>query len=74
VNEIIWEKSYFSGHYQYYGVNVKATCNAYCHFTSLFVICPGGTSDCKAFYATNLDKLASHPPDDFFVVADNAFT
>jgi hypothetical protein len=73
-NEVTWVKSYFSGHYQCYGVNVQATCDAYCQFTSLSVICLGGTSDSKAFYASRVYNLVSHLPGGFFVVADNVYT
>ena len=42
-----------------YGLNVQATCDAFCRFTSLSVICPGGTSDSKSFYASNVYNLVS---------------
>jgi hypothetical protein len=45
-------KSYFWGHYQCYGLNMQATCDASCQFTSISVLCPGSTSDRKAFYAS----------------------
>jgi len=66
-------KDYFSGHYQCYGLNVQAVCDASCRFTSLSVLCPGGTSDSKAFYASNTYDLVQHLPDGFYVVADNAY-
>jgi hypothetical protein len=55
-------------------LNVQATCDAFCRFTSLSVICPGGTSDSKSFYASNVYNLVSQLPDGFFVVGDNAYT
>jgi hypothetical protein len=48
-NEVTRVKSYFSGHYQCYELNVQATCDASCHFTSISVLCPGSTSAIKAF-------------------------
>jgi hypothetical protein len=47
--EVEKEKSYFSGHYQCYGLNVQATCDVSCHFISLSALCLGSTSESKAF-------------------------
>jgi hypothetical protein len=73
-NEVTRVKSYFSGHYQCYGLNIQAICDAHCWFTSLSVICPGGTSDSKSFYALNIYNTISQLPACFFVVGDNAYT
>jgi hypothetical protein len=67
-------KPYFSGHYQCYGLNVQATCDADCRFTSLSVLCPGSTSDNKAFYTSHVYNLVHELLDGFFPVADNAYT
>ena len=66
--------AYFSGHYQCYGLNVQATCDASCRFTSLSVLCPGGTSDSKSFYASRVYNLVQELPDGYFAVGDNAYT
>jgi hypothetical protein len=42
-------KSYFSGHYQMYGVIVQAACDAHCRFVCAAVAAPGGTNDVVAF-------------------------
>ena len=42
-------KSFFSGHYQTYGINIQAACDAKCRFISICVAAPGGTSDIAAF-------------------------
>jgi hypothetical protein len=64
-------QSYFSGHYQCYGLNVQATCDANCQLTSLYVLCPSGTSDSKAFYALQMYNLVEDLPNGFHVLGDN---
>ena len=66
--------SYFSGHYQSYGVNVQATCDAACQFTSISVLCPGGTGDSKAFAASFVQQYVSSFPRGFYMAAANAYT
>ena len=66
-------QSYFSGHYQCYGLNVQATCDANCQLTSLYVLCPSGTSDSKAFYALQMYNLVEDLPNGFHVLGDNAY-
>jgi hypothetical protein len=66
--------SYFSGHYQCYGLNVQATCNANCRFTSVSIMCPGGIGDSKVFFSSAVYDLTEQLPDGFYVVADNAYT
>ncbi len=65
--------SYFSGHYQSYGVNVQATCDAECRFTSISILCPGGTGDSKAFAASYLHQYVSSLPQGIYLVGDNAY-
>jgi len=72
-NEATKVKDYFSGHYQCHGVNVQATCDASCCFTSLSVLCPGVTGDSKTFYASKTYNLAEQQPEGFYVMADNAY-
>jgi hypothetical protein len=67
-NEVTQVKSYFSGHYQCYGVNVQATCDARCQFLSLSVICPGVTLDSKSFYASNIHNTISQLPAGFLLL------
>jgi hypothetical protein len=55
--------SYFSSHYQCYGLNAQATCDANSQFTSLSVLCPGGTSDSKAFYTSEVYNLVQNLSD-----------
>lgn len=72
--ETSWVISYFSGYYQCHGLNVRATCNAICWFTSILILFPGGTGDSKAFYSSNVYDLVESIPDGFYVVADNEST
>jgi hypothetical protein len=72
-NEAKKVKEYFSGHYQCYGLNIQATCDASCSFTPLSVLCPGGTSDSKAFYSSRTYNLVEQLPEGFYVLADNAY-
>jgi hypothetical protein len=44
--------SYFSGHYQYHGLNVQAACDKGFRFIFFSIRCPGGTGGSKAFYGT----------------------
>lgn len=43
-------------------------------FTSLSVLCPGGTSYSKAFYSSHIYNLVQDLPHGFFAVGDNAYT
>jgi hypothetical protein len=73
ISEVAKVKSYFSGLYQCYGLNVQATCDAQCQFTSLSVLCPdGGTSDRKAFCASHVCNIVQELLGGFFILSDNA--
>ena len=50
-------RSYFSGHYQHYGVNVQAVCDHLCHFTYFAFASPGSVNDCDAIKGTTLPLL-----------------
>jgi len=66
--------SYFSGHYQCYGVNVQAACDSSSRFTWISIRSPGGTGASQAFYGTSLHSLLSTLPEGYYIVADNAYT
>jgi hypothetical protein len=53
-------KSYFSNHYQTYGINIQATCDHKCRFVYAAVASPGGANDIAAFKKTqsNDSKVA----------------
>jgi len=46
--------SYFSVHYQHYGVNVQAVCDYMCRFTYLSCRSPDRTGDSRVFHGTAL--------------------
>jgi hypothetical protein len=53
--------SYFSGHYQAYGVNVKATCDVRSWFSYVCVLFPGGKGDSRAYQASDASALMLYP-------------
>ena len=56
-------KSYYSGHYKSYGINVQAACDYKSRFVYMTVKCPGGCNDSMAYRNTSLpDKVESLPP------------
>jgi hypothetical protein len=73
-NETYNVGSYFSGHYQSYGVKVQEACDSNSHFTFIFVLCPGGTGDSRAYAASYLHSYVSNLPLGFYLVADYAYT
>jgi hypothetical protein len=73
-NETPNVSSYFSGHYQVYGLNVQATCDAQSRFTYVCVLCPGGSGDSRAYQASELRFYIDALPPGFYGVADNAYT
>ena len=66
-------KSYFSGHYQCYGINVQAVCDSKCQFTSVSVVAPGGSNDIAAFRKTSLQQTINQLPMGKYIVGNNAY-
>lgn len=66
-------KSYFSGHYQAYGINIQAACDRYCRFVFAALAAPGGTNDIAAYRKTKLPELIEGLPLGKYVVGDNAY-
>ena len=66
-------KSYFSGHYRMYGVNIQAVCDSQCRFTYVSVAAPGGTNDIVAFRKTTLHNIVEELPLGKYIIADNAY-
>lgn len=52
----VW--SYFSGHYQCYGMNVQAACDAFCRFQFIAVAGPGCMPDDRSVYEVALGTLS----------------
>jgi hypothetical protein len=66
-------KSFFSGHYQTYGINVQAACDSKCRFISICIAAPGGCNDIAAFRRTPLHELVQQLPMGKYVIGDNAY-
>jgi hypothetical protein len=66
-------KSYFSGHYQAYGLNVQAACDSRCRFIEVCVAAPGGANDISAFRKTRLKQLTNSLPIGKYLIGDNAY-
>jgi hypothetical protein len=66
--------SYFSGHYQCFGVNVQAVYNSMCRFTYMSCRSPGGTGDRMAFHGTALSYFLQEIPWGFYLLRDSAYT
>ena len=66
-------RSYFSGHYQKYGINIQAVCDHLCRFIFVAVTAPGSINDRDAIKETPLPYLLHNLPQGFVVIADAAY-
>jgi hypothetical protein len=66
-------RSYFSGHYQKYGINIQACCDADCRFTFLGVGGPGVTKDRQGIKESGLFDKIEKLPVGYVCVADCAY-
>jgi hypothetical protein len=66
-------KSYFSGHYQDYGINVQAACDSQCRFVYCALAAPGGANDIFAYRQSTLEKHVEKLPLGKYVIGDNAY-
>jgi hypothetical protein len=73
-NEVSNVRSFFSGHYQTYGVNVQAACDHNCRFTFLGVAGPGVMGDRDAIKQVTLGSLIEGLPGLFCAIGDCAYT
>ena len=65
---------YFSGHYQRYGLNIQAICDANLRFIFVAIAAPGRTNDARAFCRlTGLRRWLATVPNEFFLHGDNAY-
>ena len=66
--------AYFSGHYQRYGINVQAMCDANLRFTYLSIAGPGGKNDARVFRRLlRLRRWLSNLKAGYFIAGDNAY-
>ena len=68
-------RSYFSGHYQCYGINVQAVCDSQCRFTYFALAGPGVMNDNDALHQIDLyEKIVKLAEYGFFcIIADAAY-
>ena len=67
-------RSYFSGHYKCYGVNIQAACDSECRFQFIAVTGPGVMGDTDAVAQCGLDKILEGLPGMFCAITDAAYT
>jgi DDE superfamily endonuclease len=66
-------RSFFSGHYQCYGVNVQAACDHHSRFTCFAFAAPGVTGDREAIKQCSLYQLIEQLPVGYCVIGDAAY-
>ena len=66
-------RSFFSGHYQKYGINIQGACDAYCRFLFLRLGGPDVTPDRLAVENSGLLDLLNRLPLDYVAIGDCAY-
>ena len=66
-------RSYFSGHYQCYGMNVQAVCDSKCRFIFFGVASPGSTNDRQAIKEVKLVQRLKQIPSGLVIIGDAAY-
>lgn len=67
-------RSFFSGHYSSYGVNVQGACDHLCRFLFLGVVAPGVVGDRDALFQGPLGEMIEKLPGVFCAIGDCAYT
>ena len=67
-------QSYFSRHYQTYGVNIQAVCDHNYHFLFIGVVGPGVMGDHQAIHECRLSKLVESTHGVLYCIGDCAYT
>jgi DDE superfamily endonuclease len=67
-------RSYFSGHYQHYGVNVQAAVDSKCRFQFIGVAGPGVMGDRDALRTSKLFDLIKNIPSPYISIGDAGYT
>ena len=67
-------QSYFSSHYQTYGVNIQAACDHYCQFLFIGIAGPGVMGDRQVVVECGLSKLVESPSGLLYCIGDCAYT
>ena len=66
-------RSFFSGHYQAYGMNIQGACDYLSRFTFLGVAGPGVMPDREAIEQVPLNRMIENLPGTFCVIGDCAY-
>lgn len=66
-------RSYFSGHYQCYGMNIQALCDANSRFIFFGVAAPGSVNDREAIKESGLLSALNNLPSEFVILGDAAY-
>jgi len=66
-------RTYYSGHYQWYGMNVQAVVDHACRFMFLAVAAPGSQPDVNAIANTSLPQYLEQLPLGYYIIGDNAY-
>jgi hypothetical protein len=66
-------RSFHSGHYNDYGLNVQAICDARLRFLNFAVAAPGRTGDLVAYELITIRETIEKLPTGFYIVADAAY-
>jgi hypothetical protein len=66
-------RSYYSGHYNSYGINCQAMCDSRLRFLFFSVIAPGQTNDAVAYEETGLHAIINQLPSGLYVAGDAAY-
>jgi hypothetical protein len=66
-------RSFFSGHYSSYGLNIQGACDHLCRFVFLGVAAPGVTGDRQALDSCPLGEMIESLPGLFFAIGDCAY-
>jgi hypothetical protein len=67
-------RSFYSGHYSSYGLNVQGACDHLCRFVFLGVAAPGVVGDREALFQCPLGDMIENLPGLFFAIGDCAYT
>lgn len=67
------QRAFFSGHYNDYGLNVQAICDARLRFLFFAIAAPGKTGDQVAYELLPIRDIIESLPDGLYIVADAAY-
>jgi hypothetical protein len=67
-------RDYYSGHYQRFGLNIQALCDAHLRFIYIAVAAPGARNDIRALKkCTEFNRFIEGMPEKYFIIGDKAY-